>query len=97
MDQKIKPAFICFIGPPLSTTLFVQGVQSAGSPQLGGKKKGAKIYGDLRGTCDENYTFVMIKTGSGDETLPLQTRMHGYKNDELVDGEVNWLLIPSAR
>lgn len=29
--------------------------------------------------------------------LPLQTGMHGYKNDELVDGEVNWLLIPSAR
>lgn len=64
---------------------------------LAGKKGRENIYGDLRDMCDENYTFVMIKTGSGDETLPLQTRMHGYKNDELVDGEVNWLLIPSAR
>ena len=55
------------------------------------------VSSDLRDTCDENYTFFMIETGSGDEPLPLQTGMHGYKNDELVDGEVNWFLIPSAR
>ena len=67
------------------------------APNLAGKK-GAKIYGVpfARDRCDENIVF-MVETGSRDETLPLQTGMHGYKNGELVDGEVSWSLIPSAR
>lgn len=44
----------------------------------------------------EGNTFLYDE-GSSDETLPLQTGMQGYKNDELVEGEVNWTLIPSAR
>ena len=47
---------------------------------------------DSGDTYDEN-----IKTGSRDETLPLYIGMHDHENDEFIEGEVNWSLIPSAR
>lgn len=49
---------------------------------------------DIHGT---KRPFHMIETESRDGTLPLQTGMHDYGNDEFIEGEVNWSLIPSAR